>query len=38
LVFTEGKYNDLLSVNLWGSLVCFTLFFIPLLNKSWRKA
>jgi Na+/proline symporter len=37
-VFTEGKYNDLLSVNLWGSLVCFTLFFIPLLNKSWRKA
>ncbi len=37
-VFTQGKYNDLLGVNLWGSLVCFALFFIPLLNKSWRKA
>ena len=37
-IFTEGKYNDLLGVNLWGSLVCFILFFIPLLNKSWRKS
>ena len=37
-IFTEGKYNDLLGVNLWGSLACFTLFFIPLLNKSWKKA
>jgi SSS family solute:Na+ symporter len=37
-IFTSGKYNDLLSVNLWGSLVCFALFFFPLLNKSWRKA
>ncbi len=36
-IFTEGKYNDLLGVNLWGSLVCFVLFFIPLLNKKWRK-
>nr|WP_294895714.1 hypothetical protein [uncultured Pedobacter sp.] len=37
-IFTNGKYNDLLGVNLWGSLVCFVLFFIPLLNKRWRKA
>jgi hypothetical protein len=37
-IFTQGKYNDLLGVNLWGSLVCFILFFIPLLNKSWKKA
>ena len=36
-IFTTGKYNDLLSVNLWGSIVCFTLFFIPLLYQSWRK-
>ncbi|MFC5285113.1 hypothetical protein [Pedobacter alpinus] len=37
-IFTDGKYNDLLGINLWGSLVCFALFFIPLLNKRWRKA
>ncbi|MBK0383840.1 hypothetical protein I5M32_12800 [Pedobacter sp. SD-b] len=36
-IFTEGKYNDLLGVNLWGSLVCFILFFLPLINKSWQK-
>ncbi|MBC7417849.1 MAG: sodium:solute symporter [Pedobacter sp.] len=36
-ILTTGKYNDLLSVNLWGSIVCFSLFFIPLLYQSWRK-
>ena len=30
LIFFEGKYGDLLSANLWGSLVCFSLFLIPL--------
>jgi solute:Na+ symporter, SSS family len=29
LILFEGKYGDLLSVNLWGSLLCFALFFIP---------
>lgn len=29
LIFTEGKYADLLWVNLWGLLACFILFFIP---------
>jgi Na+/proline symporter len=36
-IFTDGKYNDLLGVNLWGSLICFILFFIPLLNQKWKK-
>ena len=36
LIFTDGKYNDLLGVNLWGSLICFVIFFIPLLNQKWR--
>lgn len=30
----EGKYGDLLWVNLWGTIVCFTLFFLP---KLWSK-
>jgi hypothetical protein len=29
LVWFDGKYGDLLSVNLWGSALCFTLFFLP---------
>ena len=36
-IFTTGKYNDLLGVNLWGSLICFVLYFIPLLIPTWRK-
>lgn len=31
LIWFDGKYGDLLSLNLWGSALCFTLFFIPLL-------
>ncbi len=31
LIWFHGKYGDLLSLNLWGSALCFTLFFIPLL-------
>lgn len=36
LIWFDGKYGDLLSLNLWGSLLCFILFFIPLLftNKK----
>lgn len=31
LIWFNGKYGDLLSLNLWGSVLCFTLFFLPLL-------
>lgn len=37
VIFTEGKYNDLLSANLWGSIICFCLFFVPLIGKAWKK-
>jgi Na+/proline symporter len=37
-IFTDGKYNDLLGVNLWGSLVCFILFFIPQTKTLWQKS
>ena len=30
LIWFSGKYADLLSLNLWGSILCFTLFFLPL--------
>lgn len=29
LIWFDGKYGDLLSVNIWGSALCFALFFIP---------
>jgi hypothetical protein len=29
LIFTEGKYANLLWVNIWGILVCNILYFIP---------
>ena len=29
LIFTEGKYADLLWVNVWGILSCITMYFIP---------
>ncbi len=31
LIMFDGKYGDLLSVNLWGSILCFALFFAPSL-------
>jgi Na+/proline symporter len=34
LIFFEGPYGDLLSVNLWGTLLCFGLFFAPKLLKQ----
>jgi len=33
LIFTEGKYADLLWVNIWGILSCNILYFIP----KWLK-
>ena len=33
LIFTEGKYADLLWVNVWGILCCTILYLIP----SWKK-
>jgi len=39
LIWFDGKYGDLLSLNLWGSVLCFSLFFLPLLfiNRSEEK-
>ncbi len=34
LIFTEGKYADLLWVNIWGILSCNILYFIPKWLKS----
>ena len=38
LIFTEGKYADLLWVNIWGILSCNILYFIPVIfqNKTKR--
>jgi len=33
LIFTTGKYADLLWINFWGILCCITLYFIP----TWIK-
>ena len=33
LIFTDGKYADLLWVNMWGILSCILIYFIP----SWIK-
>ncbi|GAL63331.1 sodium/solute symporter [Algibacter lectus] len=29
LIFTQGKYADLLWINFWGVLSCITLYIIP---------
>jgi Na+/proline symporter len=34
LIFAPGKYGDLLSVNLLGSLLCFALFFLSKFLKK----
>lgn len=36
LIWFNGKYGDLLSLNLWGSILCFSLFFIPVFIKKRR--
>ncbi|HZH00298.1 MAG TPA: hypothetical protein VEY32_04410, partial [Flavisolibacter sp.] len=34
LIWFEGKYGDLLSVNIWGTLLCFAGFFLPLFLRK----
>jgi Na+/proline symporter len=34
LIFTHGKYADLLWINFWGILSCILLYFIPLWIKK----
>ncbi len=34
LVFTEGKYNTMLASNLFGLILCFILFYIPVIFKN----
>lgn len=31
LIFSDGKYADLFWANLWGILICFILYFLPVL-------
>jgi Na+/proline symporter len=38
LIWFGGKYGDLLSVNLWGSALCFIGFFLPLLFYKNKKS
>lgn len=35
LMFTDGPYSDLLWVNFWGLIVCFSLYLLPKL--IWKK-
>lgn len=37
MLFTDGKYADLLVVNLWGTLLSFVLFFLPITKRLWAK-
>ena len=34
LLFTTGKYADLLSINIMGTVVCFLFFLLPILFKK----
>lgn len=36
LIFTSGKYADLLWVNIWGVLSCFIVYFIPVWIKRLK--
>jgi hypothetical protein len=37
LIFFEGPYGDLLSVNLWGTALCFLLFFFSKWQSQWNR-
>ena len=37
LIFSKGKYADLLSANLFGVIGCFILFILPLISRKWTK-
>lgn len=34
LIFTSGKYADLLWINFWGIICCITLYFVPIWIKK----
>ncbi|MCU0324281.1 MAG: sodium:solute symporter [Spirosomaceae bacterium] len=34
MLLTTGKYADLLSINLFGTIVCFAVFLLPILFKK----
>jgi hypothetical protein len=36
LIFTEGKYADLLWINVWGILCCIILYYIPIWIKQFK--
>ncbi len=36
LLLTSGKYAALLWTNIWGSLICFLLYLIPIWIKKYR--
>ena len=35
-LFSTGKYSDLLAINIYGSIICFSLFLAPKLISSLR--
>lgn len=37
LVWFDGPYGDLLSINIFGTVLCFTLFFLPLVFKHEKQ-
>ena len=37
LIFSSGRYASLLWSNLWGLIICFILFFIPILYQNARQ-
>ncbi len=37
LIYTQGKYASLLWSNLWGLIICFILFFIPIIFQKWKE-
>lgn len=36
LIFTEGKYNAMLAANIFGIILCFVLFYIPIILKNGK--
>ena len=35
-LFSTGKYADLLAINIYGTIICFTLFLVPKLFPSLK--
>lgn len=36
LIFSQGKYADLLWANFWGLIGCLTLYFVPYIISKWK--